>query len=84
MNQSCENNIDLVNNSSSQRTSLKSDANDIKKNRRIISDYLRLLNSKKNLSYENIKCESISFLNSLNRDITQLFDHDKNTRIFIN
>lgn len=80
MNQSCDNNnIDSVNNDSSQRTSLKSDANEIKKNRKIISDYFRLFNSKKNLSHENIKNESINFLNSLNRDITQIYDHDKNT-----
>jgi len=83
MNQLCDNNIDSAIYDSSQRTSLKSDANEIKKNRKIISDYFRLLNSKKNLSHENIKHESINFLNSLNRDITQIFDHDKNTRIFI-
>lgn len=82
MNHLYDNNIDSANNDTSQRTSLKSDANEIKKNRRIISDYFRLINSKKNLNHENIKYESINFLNSLNRDITQIFDHDKNNCIF--
>ena len=77
--QSCDNNIDLVNNDSCQRTSLKSDTNEIKKNRKFISEYFRLINSKKNSSHEIIKYESINFLNSLDRDITQIFDHDKNT-----
>jgi hypothetical protein len=63
----------------SQRTSIKSDTNDIKKNRKIISDFFKLIHSKKNSSHEIIKEEIINFLLSLNKDITQIFDQDKNT-----
>lgn len=82
MNQSGENNDESNINNLSQRTSLKSDANEIKKNRKIIADYFRTLNSKKNLSHEIIKTESINFLKSLNRDITQIYDQDRNSRKF--
>jgi len=81
MNQSRENNDESNINNLSQRTSSKSD-NDIKKNRKIIADYFRTVNAKKNLSHEIIKSESINFLNSLNRDITQIYDQDKNSRKF--
>lgn len=68
-------------NESSDYTLTKSDPNDMKKNRKIISDYFKFINTKKNLSNDILKAETINFLNSLNRDITQIYDHDKNNRI---
>ncbi len=83
MNQKCDNNIfESVNNDNSERTSLRSDTDDIKKNRKIISEYFRFINTKKALDHEIIKIETINFFNSLKKDITQIYDQDKNNRIF--
>ena len=39
-----------------------------------------MINLKKNLTHDLIKTETTNYLNSLKRDITQIYDHDQNTR----
>jgi hypothetical protein len=77
------NNDEIIEINRDSVVSFKSYNNEIKENRKFISNLLRLLSHKKNLQSDLIRKECIEILRTYERDITVLYDEEKNTCKFV-